>query len=133
MNVDKLKEKLADIDADTLRNFILDLYLRYPELNDKIEALTLANDPLALSRVLRKRIASLNEGGGLSIIGRVLILRANWKRSSPTLKSDCWSAHQNTRLIWLIGSWRRQNRCSTVSMILAGRWARYIAKPYCCG
>lgn len=59
MNVDTLKEKLADIDADTLRNFIFDLYLRYPELSDKIEALTLANDPVALSRVLRKRIASL--------------------------------------------------------------------------
>ena len=26
MNVDTLKEKLADIDADTLRNFIFDLY-----------------------------------------------------------------------------------------------------------
>jgi len=62
MNVDKLKEKLADIDADTLRNFILDLYLRYPELNDKIEALALANDPVALSRELRKRIASLKRG-----------------------------------------------------------------------
>jgi len=59
MNVDTLKEKLADIDADTLRNFIFDLYLRYPELSDKIEALTLANNPVALSRVLRKRIASL--------------------------------------------------------------------------
>lgn len=43
MNVDTLKEKLADIDADTLRNFIFDLYLHYPELSDKIEALTLAN------------------------------------------------------------------------------------------
>ena len=47
MNVDKLKEKLADIDVDTLRDFILDLYLRYPELSDKIEALTLVNDPVA--------------------------------------------------------------------------------------
>lgn len=62
MNVDKLKEKLADIDVDTLRDFILDLYLRYPELSDKIEALTLANDPVALSTVLRKRIASLKRG-----------------------------------------------------------------------
>jgi len=83
VSIDTLKEKLADIDADTLRDFILDLYLRYPELNDKIEALPLANDPVALSQVLGKRIASLRrcvEGGGLSIIGRVLILRANWKR-----------------------------------------------------
>jgi len=62
MNVGTLKEKLADIDADTLRDFIFDLYLRYPELNDKIEALTLANDPVALSRILGKRIASLRRG-----------------------------------------------------------------------
>ena len=62
MNVDTLKEKLADIDADTLRDFIFDLYLRYPELSDKIEALTLANDPVALCRMLRKRITSLKRG-----------------------------------------------------------------------
>ena len=62
MNIDTLIEKLADIDADTLRNFIFDLYLRYPELSDKIEALTLVNDPVALSRVLRKRIATLKCG-----------------------------------------------------------------------
>ncbi|MFA5633039.1 MAG: DUF6880 family protein [Porticoccaceae bacterium] len=62
MNVDTLKEQLADIDVDTLRDFILDLYLRYPELSDKIEALTLVNDPVALCRVLRKRIASLKRG-----------------------------------------------------------------------
>jgi hypothetical protein len=62
MNVDTLKEKLADIDTETLRNFIFDLYLCYPELSDKIEALTLANDPIALSSVLRKRIASLKRG-----------------------------------------------------------------------
>ena len=59
MNIDTLKEKLADIDADTLRDFIFGLYVHYPELSDKIEALTLANDPVALTRVLRKRIASL--------------------------------------------------------------------------
>lgn len=62
MSVDTLKDKLTDIDADTLRDFILDLYLRYPELSDKIEALTLAEDPVALSKVLRKRIASLKRG-----------------------------------------------------------------------
>ena len=59
MKVDTLKERLADIDADTLQNFVLDLYLRYPELSDKIEALTLTNDPVALSSVLRKRVSSL--------------------------------------------------------------------------
>jgi len=62
MNIDTLKEKLADIDADTLRDFIFGLYLQHPELSDKIEALTLANDPVALTRVLRKRIASLKRG-----------------------------------------------------------------------
>ncbi len=62
MNIDTLKEKLADIDADTLRDFIFGLYLQYPELSDKIEALTLANDPVALTSVLRKRIASLKRG-----------------------------------------------------------------------
>lgn len=62
MNIDTLKEKLADIDADTLRDYIFDLYLQYPELSDKIEALTLANDSVALTRVLRKRIASLKRG-----------------------------------------------------------------------
>ncbi|QYZ65254.1 MAG: hypothetical protein HPY30_04175 [Gammaproteobacteria bacterium (ex Lamellibrachia satsuma)] len=48
MNIDALKEKLTNIDADTLQNFIFDLYLRYPELNDRIEALILAKDPVAL-------------------------------------------------------------------------------------
>lgn len=62
MNIDTLKEKLADIDTDTLRDFIFGLYLKYPELSDKIEALTLVNDPVALTRVLRKRIASLKRG-----------------------------------------------------------------------
>jgi hypothetical protein len=62
MNVDTLNEKLAGIDKDHLRNFILDLYLRYPELSDKIEPLTLANDPVALSTVLHRRITSLKRG-----------------------------------------------------------------------
>lgn len=62
MNVDTLKKKLTDIDADTLRDFMLDLYLRYPEMSDKIEVLTLAEDPVALSKVLRKRIGSLKRG-----------------------------------------------------------------------
>ena len=62
MNVDTLKEKLAELDAATLREFILDVYLGYPDLSDKIEALTLANDPVALSRVLGKRITSLRRG-----------------------------------------------------------------------
>lgn len=62
MHVDTLKEKLTAIDADTLRGFLLDLYLHYPELSDRIEAVALANDPVALSSLLRKRIASLKRG-----------------------------------------------------------------------
>jgi Family of unknown function (DUF6880) len=62
MKVDTLKKKLTDIGADTLRDFILDLYIRYPEMSDKIEALTLADDPVALASMLRKRIASLKRG-----------------------------------------------------------------------
>jgi uncharacterized protein DUF6880 len=62
MNIDTLKEKLSDIEAGTLRDFIFGLYLQYPELSDKIEALTLVNDPTALTIVLRKRIASLKRG-----------------------------------------------------------------------
>ncbi len=62
MNIDTLKEKLADIDADTLRDFIFGLYLQYPALSDRIEALTLVNDPVALTSVMRKRIASLKRG-----------------------------------------------------------------------
>jgi len=62
MSIDELKEKLAELDAATLRDFILDVYLGYPDLSDKIEALALANDPVALSRVLDKRITSLRRG-----------------------------------------------------------------------
>ncbi len=62
MNIDELKEKLAELDAATLQDFVLDVYLDYPDLSDKIEALVLANDSLALTKVLRKRIASLKRG-----------------------------------------------------------------------
>ncbi|MDZ7750684.1 MAG: hypothetical protein U5S82_03280 [Gammaproteobacteria bacterium] len=41
MNIEQLKQQLADIDAATLQDFILDLYLNYPELSDEIEALLL--------------------------------------------------------------------------------------------
>ena len=62
MSIDKLKENLAELDAATLREFILDLYLGYPDLNDKIEALALYNDPAALAKALDKRIKSLRRG-----------------------------------------------------------------------
>jgi hypothetical protein len=62
MNIDPLKQKLADIDAATLRDFILDLYLHYPELSDRIEVLVLFNDPAALAKALGERIQSLRRG-----------------------------------------------------------------------
>ncbi|MEE4216718.1 MAG: hypothetical protein V2I48_03860 [Xanthomonadales bacterium] len=62
MNIDLLKQKLAEIDAATLRGFILDLYLHYPELSDRTEALLLHNDPAALAKALGKRIQSLRRG-----------------------------------------------------------------------
>ena len=62
MNIDTLKQKLTEIDAATLRDFILDLYLHHPELSDKIEALLLYNDPAALAKVLGKRMQSLRRG-----------------------------------------------------------------------
>lgn len=62
VSTDQLKQKLAEIDDATLRDFILDLYLHYPELSDKIEALVLFNDPAALAKALGKRIQSLRRG-----------------------------------------------------------------------
>jgi len=62
MNIDQLKQKLAEIDAPAMRNFILDLYLHYPELSDKIEALVLSDDPAALAKALGKRVQSLSRG-----------------------------------------------------------------------
>lgn len=62
VNIDQLKQKLAEIDDAALRDFILDLYLRYPELSDKIEALVLFNDPAALAKTLEKRMQSLRRG-----------------------------------------------------------------------
>lgn len=62
MSIDKLKEKLAELDVAILREFILDLYLDYPDLNDRIEALALYNDPAALAKALDKRIKSLRRG-----------------------------------------------------------------------
>jgi hypothetical protein len=62
MNIDEIKHKLADIDAATLQDFILALYLHYPELNDKIEALLLYSNPAALANALGKRIQSLRRG-----------------------------------------------------------------------
>lgn len=117
VSIDTLKEELANIDADTLRDFVFDLYLRYPELNDKIEALTLAKDPVALSKVLGKRIASLRRGR------RFIDYRASFDfaRELESLLADIergpLAGCRNMPLIWLTDSWRRRNRCSIVSMI----------------
>lgn len=62
MNTDQLKQKLDEIDDATLRDFILDLYLHYPELSHNIEALVLFNDPAALGKALGERIQSLRRG-----------------------------------------------------------------------
>jgi dsDNA-binding SOS-regulon protein len=62
MNIELLKQKLADIDAATLQDFILDLYLHYPQLSDRIEVLVIFNDPDSLAKALGKRIQSLRRG-----------------------------------------------------------------------
>ena len=105
MTIDDLKQKLADIDAATLQDFILDLYLHYPELNDKIEALLLYSDPAALANALGKRIQSLRRG--------------------PT--------HRNMRLSSSTDFWRQRSRCSIALMTRAAMWARCIARRCCCG
>ncbi len=59
VNIDPLKQKLTEIDAATLRDFILDLYLHHPELSDQIEALLLYNDPAALAKAFEKADCNL--------------------------------------------------------------------------
>ncbi|TNF95950.1 MAG: hypothetical protein EP297_11210 [Gammaproteobacteria bacterium] len=62
MNIDELKARLDELDKNTLQDFVLDLYLNYPELSDTIESLVLANDPSALTKVINKRIQSIKRG-----------------------------------------------------------------------
>ena len=60
--MDNLKQKIAELDPEILRRFILDLYQSYPDLSDRIETLALANDPQSLQKAIAKRIASLKRG-----------------------------------------------------------------------
>ena len=62
MNIDDIKQKIAALDTNRVKDFILDLYLQYPELENKIETLLLYNDPAALSKAILKRIQSVSRG-----------------------------------------------------------------------
>ncbi len=62
MKIDDVQQKLGDLDADVVKDFVLDLYLQYPELHDRIEALVLYNDPAALAKSILKRIQSVSRG-----------------------------------------------------------------------
>jgi len=62
MNIDEMKQKITALDADVVKNFLLNLYLQYPELNAQIETLLLYNDPTALAKAILKRIQSISRG-----------------------------------------------------------------------
>ncbi len=62
MNIEEIKQKLSGLDSDILSNFILDLYIRTPELHAQIETLVLRNDPQAFAKAINKRIQSVKRG-----------------------------------------------------------------------
>ncbi len=62
MKIDDVKQKIEGLDADLIKDFLLDLYLHYPELHNQIEALLLYNDPAALAKAILKRIQSVSRG-----------------------------------------------------------------------
>jgi len=62
MNIDGIKQKINDLDSNIIKDFILDLYLQYPELENKIETLLLYNEPAALNKAILKRIQSVSRG-----------------------------------------------------------------------
>lgn len=62
MELEQLQHKLSALDKELLEDFILDLYLHFPELADRIETLSLTKDPSALSKAIAKRIQSLKRG-----------------------------------------------------------------------
>ena len=62
MNSDEIKQKINALDVDKVKDFLLDLYLRHPELNTQIETLVLHNDPAALAKAILKRIQSVSRG-----------------------------------------------------------------------
>ncbi len=62
MKTEELQQKLSELDPATLKDFILDLYIKYPELSNSIETLVLFNDPSALKKAIAKRIQSVKRG-----------------------------------------------------------------------
>jgi len=62
MNADDIKQKLQCLDVELVNDFVLDLYLQYPELKAQIETLVLFNDPAALAKAILKRIQSISRG-----------------------------------------------------------------------
>lgn len=62
MNIEEVKERLIELNAEAAKEFILDLYLHYPDLNQQVETLLLRNDPTAYARAINKRIQSVKRG-----------------------------------------------------------------------
>ena len=62
MNIDDLKHRLNEVDVKVLQDFLLSLYVRYPEIADAIESLVLSNDPAAFTKAIKKRILSIKRG-----------------------------------------------------------------------
>lgn len=62
MNIDDIKQKIDDLDAAIVKDFVLNLYLQHSELNTQIETLILMNDPSAYSKAILKRIQSISRG-----------------------------------------------------------------------
>jgi chemotaxis protein histidine kinase CheA len=62
MKTEELQQKLSELDPATLQGFILDLYIKYPDLSIIIETLVLFNDPSALKKAIAKRIQSVKRG-----------------------------------------------------------------------
>ena len=116
-----------------MQDFILDLYLHYPDLSDKIEALMLHNDPVALARVLGKRIQALHRGR------KFIDYRAcfSFSRDLEALLADIESGLLTTSpehafdLVdrFLVTAESVLNRVDDSG----GVWARYIARRYCYG
>ncbi len=62
MNIDEMKQKITALDADAVKDFLLNLFIQFPELNAQIETLVLYNDPTALAKAILKRIQSISRG-----------------------------------------------------------------------
>lgn len=62
MKTEELQQKLSELDLANLQDFILDLYVKYPELSNNIETLVLFNDSAALKKAIAKRIQSVKRG-----------------------------------------------------------------------